>query len=142
MSHGIEAILDQLSPQDQFKVVFLEKCAEQGLSALEILQRVKTAQDRVKQAGPFAEVIEAIGGGLKGLSNYAIPAAFAAPPIIGGLLGHGYAKMQEPTEDTIESIQQGEIADEYKKQTQRLKREQALKKYREQNSGRGGRPML
>ena len=135
MSHGIEAILDQLSPQDQFKVVFLEKCAEQGLSALEIL-------DRVKRADVFSEIVEGIAGGAKGLTNYAIPAAFAAPPIIGGLLGHGYAKMQEPTEDTIESIQQGEIADEYRKQTQRLKREQALKKYREQNSGRGGRPML
>ena len=145
MSHGIANLVKQLPPQEQFKVAFLEKCAEDGLTALEILERVKQAQDMVKR-GFISKLLAGLGGAASGaggvLANYAIPAALAAPPVIGGLIGHRLAKAPEPTDRSVEDLQHEELLHEYEKQTERLKREQAVRNYRAKDSGRGGRPML
>ena len=153
MSHGISNLVKQLSPREQFKVAFLEKCAEQGLTADEMLEKVKKAQDIVKQ-GSLGQILASAGKGVglgalsaatgltQALGNYAIPLALAAPVAAGGLAGHQLATAQEPTDEDVKDVQHAELVDMYRKQTERLRREQASREYRAKDSGRGGRPML
>lgn len=148
MSHGISDLIKDLSPRDQFKVAFLEKCAEEGLTPDEILEKVKTAQSRVKQAETdILKTLATLGSSaLTGvgdaIQNIGIPAALMAPPIAGALGGRALAKLQEPTDDNVKDIQHEELMHEYRRQIKQLEREKSLRQYREQDSGRGGRPML
>jgi hypothetical protein len=149
MSHGISDLLKELSPRERFKVAFLEKCAEDGLTTDEMLEKVKTAQARIKQSS-FADYAKYMGLGAlsaatgltQSLGDYAVPALLAAPIVGGGVAGHLAATAQEPTDDTVKDIQHDELMNEYKKQTEKLQRERELRNYRAKDSGRGGRPML
>jgi hypothetical protein len=144
----ISDLIKDLSPRDQFKVAFLEKCAKEGLTPDEILTRVKIAQDRVKQAE--TDILKtlatfgssALTGVGDAIQNIGIPAALMAPPIVGALGGRALAKLQEPTDDNVKDIQHEELMSEYRRQIKQLAREKNLRQYREQDSGRGGRPML
>ena len=144
----ISDLIKDLSPRDQFKVAFLEKCAEEGLTPDEILEKVKTAQSRVKHAeDSIFKTLMGLGGStLTGagtaLQNVGLPLALMAPPVVGALGGRALAKLQEPTDDTVKDIQHEELMSEYRRQIKQLEREKNLRQYREQDSGRGGRPML
>ena len=149
MSHGISDLFNELSSRERFKVAFLEKCAEDGLSTDEMLEKVKTAQARIKQAsiGEWGKylglgALSAATGLTQSLGDYAVPALLAAPIVGGGVAGHLAATAQEPTDDTVKDIQHDELINEYKRQAENLRQQRELKNYRAKDSGRGGRPML
>jgi len=153
MSHAIKDMVASLSPREQFKFAFLEKCAELGLSNDEMLSKAEEALQRTKQAdSTVADYVGNLakgllgGGALYGAHKALGPAlpflAMGVPTVGGALIGRQLAKMQEPSEYDIEAIKHREQLDEYKKQMERLKREKRIRDYREQDTGRGGRPLL
>lgn len=154
MTHAIKDMVNQLSPREQFKFAFLEKCAELGLSGDEMLARAEEALQRTKQAGgsTVADYVEnAAKGLLRGGLTYGahkamgawLPAIAMGLPTVGGaLIGRQIAKMREPSEYDIDAIKHRETLDEYKKQIDRLTREKRIRDYREQDTGKGGRPLL
>lgn len=154
MTHAIKDMVSQLSPREQFKFAFLEKCAEMGFSADEMLVHAEEALQRTKQAqgSTVADYIEnaakgLLGGGLAYGAHRTMGAtlpfmAIGIPTVGGALIGRQLAKMQEPSEYDIEAIKHREKLDEYKKQIDRLTREKRIRDYREQDTGKGGRPLL
>ena len=147
----IHALVAKLSPREQFKFAFLEKCAEQGLSVDEMLDKAAELLERTKQADSTWE--EYLGNALKGVGlgtagyvsakNPWIPAlAIGGPLVAGAFAGRQLAKMQEPSEYDIDEIKRQETLDEYRKQTERLQRDKRVRDYRAQDTGKGGRPML
>lgn len=155
MTHSIKDIVNQLSPREQFKFAFLEKCAEMGLSGDEMLSQaehqlalIKSGQGNWFDFNHLKDLLT-VGGATGGLhaANKAmggwLPAVAIGTPLVGGaLIGRQLAKMQEPSESEVADIQHQEKLDEYTKQISRLKREKAVKDYRKQDKGRGGRPLL
>jgi hypothetical protein len=85
MNHGIAHLVKQLPPQEQFKVAFLEKCAEDGLTAPEILEKVKKAQDMVKQ-GFISKLLAGLGGAASGAGQFRLWGSDSGRP---GCLGMG-----------------------------------------------------
>ena len=150
----IHALVAKLSPREQFKFAFLEKCAEQGLSADEMLLQAETALTRAKQA--FDDPLENIKnvltlGGLgagfhaanKAMGGW-LPAAMIGTPLIGGaLIGNRLGKVHDSVlTPSVGEIQQNELIAEYNRQADRLRREKQVKDYRASDTGKGGRPML
>ena len=139
MTHAIKDMVSQLSPREQFKFAFLEKCAEMGFSADEMLVHAEEALQRTKQANDstVADYIEnatkgLLGGGLAYGAHRALGAtlpfmAIGIPTVGGALIGRQLAKMQEPSEYDVDAIKHKETLDEYKKQIARLQREKRIR---------------
>ena len=148
---NVHDLVSKLSPREQFKFAFLEKCAEQGLSADEMLDKAAAILEQTKKSEDswsdyLTNALKGLGvgyGGYLASQNPWIPAAALGVPLVGGALaGRTLAKMQEPAEYDIDEIKRQETLDEYRKQTERLQREKRIRDYRAQDTGRGGRPML
>lgn len=153
MTHAIKDMVNQLSPREQFKFAFLEKCAEMGLSNDEMLERAEDVLNRIKYGeDDWASYLNnalkgtIFAGGLygahKALGPWLPALAIGGPALGGALVGRSIAKMQEPTDADIKNIQHQEKIDEYKKQISRLQKEKRIRDYREQDTGKGGRPLL
>ena len=138
-----------LSAREAFKVGFLSRCVEEGLSLEEAQQRVKMALD--KQAGladigkaaiglPGAAIGAAsnvVSSVAKPLLSYGIPFALAAPPIAGGLAGYSLAKITDTDDQDPDEIKKQELVDEYRRQTARLNRERQMREYRDKRKQTG-----
>lgn len=134
-----------LSTRDAFKVGFLAKCAEQGLSPEQMLARVEQATTLLKQAtvtgmvgtlgSKLIDVLRGIGAGT---FEYGVPVALAAPPILGGMAGYGLARATDIDDTDVGEVKDREVIDEYKRQTAKLLRQRAVRDYQRarQRSGR------
>lgn len=120
-----------LSPRDAFRVGFLERCAAAGLGPRQTLDVVKQAE--AKLAGLVGDVAKPAGrllGGVAGaVAGYGVPAALAAPPILGGLAGYGLARATDLDDVDIDDVKDNEIIDEYRRQADRLNRQQLVRRY-------------
>lgn len=150
---NVHDLVSKLSPREQFKFAFLEKCAEHGLSNEEMLEKAENALQLTKKSfdDPLENLknvlsLSALGAGFHGANKAMggwLPAAMIGTPLIGGaLIGRQIAKMQEPNSQDIADIKHNELLDEYNRQADRLRREKQVKSYRAQDTGKGGRPML
>lgn len=119
-----------LSARDAFKCGFLSRCIEDGLTPLEIINNIKTANDLMsKQSGIISSLIDTakdIGGTAL---HYTIPAAIVAPPILGGAAGYGLAKATDINDQDVSDIKNKEVIDEYNRQTEKLKRRKAVQDF-------------
>jgi hypothetical protein len=113
-----------MDPREAFKIGFMARCIEEGLS------QEKTAELMEKAAD----------GGLTGLVNaakaVAYPAAalaLAAPPTLGGLAAYFKNKATDSDASEIEEIQQQEQAETYRRMADQLRRAKAL---RERKAGK------
>jgi hypothetical protein len=126
-----------LNALEAFKVGFLSRCVEAGLGVDEIAGCVKRARDMMEK---HAGLIGDLGGGLKalggGLLQYGVPLALAAPPILGGAAGYGLSRATDVDDTDVADIKNQEVIDEYRRQSERLKRQKAVRDY----LGGGARP--
>ena len=137
-----------LTSQEAFKVGFMARCIEDGLSMDQIYSLAKTAADRMASAVKLASEKQAIVGPLLGALGYlggsavnaakgigsaalgvGLPLALAAPPVLGGIAGAGLAKATDIDDTDVNEIKQRELLDEYKHQTARLRRQRAVRDY-------------
>lgn len=112
-----------MTPKEAFKIGFFEKCAKDGLSPEQILQRIQHARVMIKMAGPVADAAGAVaGGGAAAAANTfksLLPYMLIAPPIAGLAGGALLAKAQDDTYDKDEMKKREEIA-EYNRAVARL----------------------
>ncbi len=113
-----------LTPREAFKVGFLARCAEEGLSADEIAGRVKFAAD--KFAG-FLDGAAHLGGQV--LST-GVPIAAIAPVALGGLAGYGLSRMTDIDDTDVDEIKNNELLDTYAQETARLKRQKSVRDFK------------
>ena len=117
-----------LTAKEQFRLGFLTRCAEEGLTPAEVKQRVKAAWP----TPPWREAGEAA----KSLAGLYLKAPF----LIGGLglsaatlggagLGYGAAKLSEENTDPDEAKQQELIA-AYRRHSERARRLAARQQHR------------
>ncbi len=133
-----------LTPQEAFKVGFLERCVQDGLSPDQMLSRVKQARDMLEKRALFGLVdrgLDAAGGLAKGLASYGTVAALAAPPILGGLGGYALAKGTDIDDTDVNDIKNRELIDEYQRQAAELKRRKSVRSYK-QERGQSGRVFM
>lgn len=106
-----------LSRKDAFKVGFLSRCVEQGMSLTDIHGAVKEAHEKL--AAISDKLVDAASTGLK----WGIPSLLAAPPILGGLAGYTAARLGDIDDRDVDDVKGQELIGEYQRQTERLNRE-------------------
>ncbi len=134
-----------LTPQEAFKVGFLAKCAEDGLTPDQMLARVKQAHDLFEKRAFIGDMLGsaagAAGGLAKGLAGYGVPLALAAPPILGALGGYGLAKATDVDDTDVDAIKNRELVEEMRRQAEKLRRQRDIRLYKQERGG-GGRPLM
>lgn len=130
-----------LSGKESFKVGFLSRCIEEGISNEEALQRIKAASDAVdaleKQAGIY-DIGKDIGGFASGLLSPIVGQAAGlaknigifGPPALGAGAGYLHSKLTDVDEEDVEDIKKEELIDEYRRQAERLRQSKALRAYK------------
>ena len=117
-----------LTPREAFKVGFLARCAEEGLSADQIADRVKFALDK------FAGLLDTVTGSASNLGSAALstglPLALLAPVALGGIAGYGLSRATDIDDTDVDEIKNQELLDTYAQQTAKLKRQKAVRDYK------------
>lgn len=112
-----------LSAEQSFKVAFIGRCADAGMSPAEMAR----AADRlsaavVKAAGAADTALNAAGLGLTALA--------VAPPALGAAAGWGLAKATDVDDTDVGDVKRQETIDEYLRQAARLRNEAAARAQR------------
>ncbi len=115
-----------MTPKEAFKIGFLQKCAADGLSQEETMQRIVHAKFMLKTGdGMTLSALKGAGGmtldTLKAIWGATWPLALLAPPLIGLGGGAVLAKAQDDTYDIDEARTREEIS-EYGRAIERLQR--------------------
>lgn len=122
-----------LTDKEAFKVGFLARCVQDGLTPDQMLARVKLATDMLEKrafiGGLLSGAAGAVGGAAKSVAGYGVPLALAAPPILGGLAGYGLAKATDIDDTDVDAIKNQELVEEYRRQAEALKRQKAVRDY-------------
>lgn len=127
-----------LTPRDAFKVGFLRRCIEDGLSIEQAHERVKVALDKLALFGELAKGVTEAGGKLLDTGiNWGVPLALAGPPVLGGVAGYGLSKATDIDDVSVDEIKKREIIDELKRQTDRLHQDKRIRDYRAQRKQTG-----
>jgi hypothetical protein len=107
--------LDELDDKQAFKLGFVTYCAEHNLP-------LHDATRFLKQAAGTPSIFD-----LSGMAMVGLPAGLGLA--LGGGLGYGAAKMDEPSV-TPDEIKAQELAKTYKRYTDRIKARRAYQQYR------------
>jgi len=130
-----------LNPQEAFKVGFLARCVQDGLSPEQMLYSVKQAavlfEKKAFLGNLLGSAASTVGGAAQGLAGYAIPAALIAPPVLGGLAGYGLAKATDIDDTDVDDIKNRELLQEYRRQAEKLRRQKAVRDYRQERTNTG-----
>lgn len=111
-----------MTPREAFKVGFLLRCVEEGLST-------EDAQLRVKRASWLGDAANAGSRVVSGLAGPVALAAVGLPIVAGVAGGHLAAKAVDDKSDVTEA-KTNEILAEYQRLTDQAKRQTALKRLR------------
>lgn len=128
-----------LDDRTAFKVAFLAKCAQAGLSMEEIEVKVAGLTDLI------TEPYKALVSGAKNLASTSgtLGAAtlLAGPPIAGAALGYGAAKLTDLNDENPDETKIHELISEYNRlgEQARVNRELRTGKL---NAPRSGRPLI
>lgn len=113
-----------LTSREAFKVGFLARCAEEGLSADQIADRVKAAGDK------FASFLGGLGSAAGSVLSTGIPLALAAPIALGGVAGYGLSRATDIDDTDVDEIKNNELLDTYSAETAKLRRQQAVRAFK------------
>ena len=113
-----------MTDKEAFKIGFLMKCAEEGLTPSQVEERITHRVEMIKKAESVAMVKKAdsnspglVGTGwdvLKTMLGHAWPLAVAAPWVAGGVGGYALSKAQDDVYDVDEAKKREEIAEYYR----------------------------
>lgn len=112
-----------MTSKEAFKIGYLSRCVEDGLSNDEILGSVKTASDKL------AGLTDAVGKLITTVGGIGVPLALAVPPGLGILGGYGLAKATDVDERDVKDLQRQEVLDTYRRESERARRQKALRDY-------------
>jgi len=134
-------------PQEAFKLGFLARCVEEGLSPEQTHNLAKQAADCFsKQAfiDFFRNPLKATTDTAKStidLVKSTVPLAMmglAAPPAIGGLAAYLSNKATDVDDDAaVEDVKKQELIDTYRRMSQQLNRQQQLRQYKKDRKRTG-----
>jgi hypothetical protein len=141
------------SDKDLFKLGFLTRCAEEGLTPQDVASRIENAASKSASTfwrfalptagvGLLSHILSsgqnasnavntaATGFDLAGRGALALGTAAAGAGLLGGgALGYGAAKLTEPT-ITDEDIKKQELAETYRIYAERARAKRKVRKYR------------
>ena len=113
-----------MTNKEAFKIGFLMKCAEEGLTPSQVEERITQKVEMIKKAENVAMVKKAdpdsrglVGTGydaLKTILGKAWPLAVAAPWVVGGVGGYALSKAQDDIYSVEEAKKREEIAEYYR----------------------------
>jgi len=123
-----------LTSRQAFKVGFLRKCANAGLTIEETRAVVKQALATVKSGGltdmatkPLEVATDLGGSAMKTLGNLGVAGLMLAPPVAGGALGYLASRLTDIDDTDVAAVKQKEIIDEYRRQAANLRRKRELR---------------
>lgn len=118
-----------LTALEAFKYGFISRCVEDRLTPDQIAASAEKAAAFMEKGASLSGLLTtALGktvdfGGRLGSTalSYGLPAALAAPPIIGGIAGYGLARATDIDDTDVSEIKDHEVIDELRRQTEKLK---------------------
>jgi hypothetical protein len=117
-----------LTEREAFKVGFLRKCADDGLTVGETADLAKTTAAQIKAAGiqdllmkPYNTAMDVAGHGLQRLGTLGIAGLIGGPALLGGAAGLGLSKLMDSDDTDVKTVKKQELIDEYRRQVRRLK---------------------
>lgn len=113
-----------MNPKEAFKIGFLEKCAADGLSNEETLQRIQHAKFMLKSAQGDKNPWETVSRYINFPLSWGKRLALFGPPLAGIAGGYGLAQLRNDEYATDDAKQEEELA-EYHRAISRLKALQA-----------------
>lgn len=126
-----------MQPREAFKIGFLARCVEEGLSPEETHARAKTAADCfAKQAG-LKDTVDAV----KGVGVPLALLAAGAPILTGGGAAYFVNKATDTDATDVQEIKDKELADTYRRMADQLRRQRKLRDYKSERK-RTGRVFL
>jgi len=130
-----------LDKRQAFKLGFLTRLADEGMSPAQIEETVKSAaiSDFVTKPWNVAwdiggSTAKTVGGGL---ANMGMLGAIAGPPLLGALAGYGAARMTDIGDEDVEELRQQELINEYRRLADRARQNKMVKDYRTQRKTTG-----
>ena len=126
-----------MQEKEAFKIGFLARCQEQGLSTQQTVSLVKKASEALgKQAldSVMGAGVGAAGGLAKSLAPLVGGIALAAPPAAGALASYFYNKATDTDADAVDNVKNKELADSYRRMADKLRRAQALRQKKSEKS--------
>lgn len=126
-----------MEPNEAFKVGFLARCLEDGLSAEQTKDLVKRAFDcSLEKESSIGGAAKALMAGASGLVGPALALGLAAPPAVGGLSAYLYNKATDVDEAEVDDIKNRELVETYRRMADQLRRSKKLQIKKQQNKGR------
>lgn len=124
-----------MNAREAFKYGFMSRCVEAGLTTpAEMLGRVKAAG--ILDAlgfGAVSEGVKGLFGGAKELVGTGGPllgaAALGLPPALGAVGGYTASKLSDISDVDVDEAKKQELINEYRSQSERLRREGALRRF-------------
>jgi len=125
-----------LTERQSFKVAFLKRCADAGLTIEETHGCVKEALDNMKQADglfgainsltakPLNTAWDVVGDTAKTLGNIGITGLVLGPPAAGAGAGYLASRLGDVDEDDIEAAKKKELIEAYRMNAEKLRRKQ------------------
>jgi len=132
-----------MRPNEAFKIGFMARCVEEGLSPEATQSLVKSATEQVVKRGGFSltgamkNISEAARNTVQAAGPIAYPVgalALAAPPLLGGTAAYFANKATDTDADDIEEIKKRELSDTYRRLSAQLQRR---KKFRDSKLAQG-----
>jgi hypothetical protein len=131
-----------LTPREAFKVGFLARCAEDGLTPDQMLSRVKLAAEMFEKRAFLGKLldkgVDAGLGAAGGMARLGGLAAVIAPPVLGAMGGYGLAKATDVDDTDVDEIKKRELVEEYQRQAAKMHRQKLVRSYKNdvQRTGR------
>ncbi len=122
-----------MESKEAFKIGFMSRCIEEGLSQEKTAELAEKAAALVKTSGTIGD----ISGLVKSIGVPAAALAAAAPVVAGGGAAYLYNKATDVDGEEVEEIKQKELAEEYARMADQLRRQSKLRKYKKDRESRG-----
>jgi hypothetical protein len=140
-----------MRPNEAFKLGFLTRCVEEGLSSAQTNALAKRAADVMTKQGFTEWLSKQVFGPVRTTANtvksvadagtsLAMPAAALAigvPASLGGLAAYLHNKATDIDSDAVDSAKKQELLDTYQRMTDQLGRKKQLREYKQQRKRTG-----
>ena len=124
-----------MQPREAFRIGFLARCVEEGLSPEDTRRLAKSAAPLFTKEAVVT--LRGLVEAAKGVGYPTLAAAATAPPAIGGLTAYLNNSAQDVDATDIDEIKQRELAQIYRRMSEQLRRKQQLRQTEAQRKPAG-----
>jgi len=126
-----------MQPREAFRIGFLARCVEEGLSPEDTRRLAKSAASLFTKEADSPVTLRGLVEAAKGVGYPTLAAAAIAPPAIGGLTAYLNNSAQDVDATDIDEIKQRELAQIYRRMSEQLRRKQQLRQTEAQRKPAG-----